>query len=119
VVLGPQEDHFTPASVARFLSEEYAVTAASDRVGCRLEGAPLAHLRGGEIPSDGLVPGSVQVPPDGRPIVALADGPTTGGYPKVATVIGADLPLLAQALGGEGRVRFEAVGVEEAQRAAR
>jgi KipI family sensor histidine kinase inhibitor len=119
VVLGPQEDHFAPASVARFLSEEYAVTAASDRVGCRLEGAPLAHLRGGEIPSDGLVPGSVQVPPDGRPIVALADGPTTGGYPKVATVIGADLPLLAQVLGGEGRVRFEAVGVEEAQRAAR
>jgi len=119
VVLGPQEDHFTPASVARFLSEEYAVTAASDRVGCRLEGAPLAHLRGGEIPSDGLVPGSVQVPPDGRPIVALADGPTTGGYPKVATVIGADLPLLAQALGGEGRVRFEALSVEEARQAAR
>jgi biotin-dependent carboxylase-like uncharacterized protein len=119
VVLGPQDDHFTPASVARFLSGEYAVTVASDRVGCRLEGPPLGHLRGGEIPSDGMVPGSVQVPPDGRPIVAMADGPTTGGYPKVATVIRADLPLLAQALGGEARVRFAAVNVAEAQRAAR
>jgi KipI family sensor histidine kinase inhibitor len=118
VVLGPQEDDFVPASVARFLSEEYVVTAASDRVGCRLEGPPLAHRRGGEIPSDGLVPGSVQVPPDGRPIVSLADGPTTGGYPKVATVVGADLPLLAQALGGEARVRFQAVDVREMQRAA-
>ena len=116
VILGPQEDHFTPASVARFLSEEYAVTAASDRVGCRLEGAPLAHLRGGEIPSDGMVPGSVQVPPDGRPIVAMADGPTTGGYPKIATVIGADLPLLAQALGGEDRVRFEALAATDPTR---
>ena len=60
----------------------------------------------------------MQVPPDGRPIVSLADGPTTGGYPKVATVVGADLPLLAQALGGEARVRFEAVDVREMQRAA-
>ena len=119
VVLGPQEDHFTAESVEGFLSGEYAVTAASDRVGCRLEGPLLGHLRGGEIPSDGLVPGSVQVPPDGRPIVTMADGPTTGGYPKVATVIGPDLPLLAQVVGGEGRVRFAAVSVAEAQRAAR
>ena len=119
VVLGPQEDHFAPESVARFLSGEYRVTAASDRAGCRLDGPPLAHLRGGEIPSDGMVPGSVQVPPDGRPIVALADGPTTGGYPKVATVVGADLPLLAQVLGGEDRIRFQAVSLHEARRAAR
>jgi KipI family sensor histidine kinase inhibitor len=119
VVLGPQDDHFAPGSVSGFLGGEYAVTAASDRVGCRLEGAQLFHLRGGEIPSDGLVPGSVQVPPDGLPIVTLADGPTTGGYPKIATVIGPDLPLLAQVLGGEGRIRFAAVDVAEAQRAAR
>jgi allophanate hydrolase subunit 2 len=119
VVLGPQEDHLTAGSVARFLAAEYRVTAASDRIGCRLEGPRLEHTRGGEIPSDGMVPGSVQVPPDGQPIVAMADGPATGGYPKVATVIGADLPLLAQIVGGEGSVRFAAVSVEEARRAAR
>ena len=119
VVLGPQDDEFAPGSVEDFLGGEYAVAAASDRVGCRLDGPRLRHLRGGQIPSDGLVPGSVQVPPDGLPIVSLADGPTTGGYPKVATVIGPDLPLLAQLLGGEGRVRFRAVTVDEAQRAAR
>jgi biotin-dependent carboxylase-like uncharacterized protein len=120
VVLGPQDDHLTPESVARFLAGEYRLAAASDRVGCRLEGPALEPARGaGEILSDGMVPGSVQVPPDGQPIVAMADGPTTGGYPKVATVIGADLPLLAQVVGGEGAVRFAAVSVEDAQRAAR
>jgi KipI family sensor histidine kinase inhibitor len=119
VVLGPQDDHLTPESVARFLAGEYRVAAASDRVGCRLEGPALEPARGGEIPSDGMVPGSVQVPPDGQPIVAMADGPTTGGYPKVATVIGPDLPLLAQVVAGEGAVRFAAVSVEDAQRAAR
>lgn len=119
VVLGPQDDHLTAESVERFLAGEYRVTAASDRIGCRLEGPRLEHVRGGEIPSDGMVPGSVQVPPDGQPIVAMADGPTTGGYPKVATVVGEDLPLLAQIVGGEGTVRFAAVSVEEAQRAAR
>jgi KipI family sensor histidine kinase inhibitor len=118
VVLGPQDDHLDAASVARFLAAEYRVTAASDRVGCRLQGPRLDVVRG-EIASDGMVPGSVQVPPDGQPIVAMADGPTTGGYPKVATVIGADLPLLAQSVAGEGAVRFAAVTVEDAQRAAR
>ncbi len=118
-MLGPQDDHLTPESVARFLAGEYRVAAASDRVGCRLQGPSLEAARGGEIPSDGMVPGSVQVPPDGQPIVAMADGPTTGGYPKVATIIGADLPLLAQVVGGEGAVRFAAVSVEDAQRAAR
>ena len=115
VVLGPQDDHFTGESVARFLSGEYRVTAASDRVGCRLMGSRLDHARGGEIPSDGMVPGSVQVPPDGQPIVATADGPTTGGYPKVATVVAADLPLLAQLLPGEGALRFTAVSVADAK----
>jgi allophanate hydrolase subunit 2 len=89
------------------------VGATSDRVGLRLEGDPLAHLGPREILSDGMVPGCIQVPPDGRPIVMGADGPTTGGYPKIATVVTADLPLLAQLVPGEGEVRFEAVGVEE------
>ena len=63
-----------------------------------------------------MVPGSIQVPPDGKPIVMLADGPTTGGYPKIATVVTADLAKLAQLVPGEGEVRFSAVSVEEAQR---
>jgi allophanate hydrolase subunit 2 len=60
-----------------------------------------------------MVPGSVQVPPDGRPIVMLADAPTTGGYPKLATVVGPDLPALAQLVPGEGELRFEAVRRED------
>jgi antagonist of KipI len=113
VVLGPQADHFDAAAVASLLAGPWRVGATSDRVGCRLEGEPLRHVGPAEILSDGMVPGSIQVPPDGRPIVMLADGPTTGGYPKLATVVTADLPLVAQLVPGEGEVRFEAVAIEE------
>jgi KipI family sensor histidine kinase inhibitor len=116
VVLGPQYDLFPAGEVERFLRETFRVGATSDRTGCRLEGPRLA-ARESEITSDGMVPGSIQVPPDGKPIVMLADGPTTGGYPKIATVVAADLPLLAQLVPGEGELRFSAVSVEEAQRA--
>jgi len=114
VVLGPQHQHLDPASLIRFLAEPYAVSAASDRVGCRLAGPPLAHRGAAEIVSDGMSPGSIQVPPDGQPIVMLADGPTTGGYPKVATVVSADLPRLAQLVPGVDTLRFVAVGPGEA-----
>jgi len=113
VVLGPQADHFDAEAVASFLAGPWRVGATSDRVGCRLEGEPLLHVGPAEILSDGMVPGSIQVPPDGRPIVMMADGPTTGGYPKIATVVTADLPLIAQLVPGEGEVRFEAVAIEE------
>ena len=113
VVLGPQADHFDADAIARFLASPWRVGATSDRVGCRLEGEPLRHLGPAEILSDGMVPGSIQVPPDGQPIVMAADGPTTGGYPKIATVVTADLPLLAQLVPGEGTVRFEAVRVDD------
>jgi allophanate hydrolase len=113
VLAGPQADHFDPATLARFLSEPFRVAATSDRVGCRLEGEPLRHQGPSEILSDGMVPGSIQVPPDGRPIVMLQDGPTTGGYPKIATVLTADLPLLAQLVPGEGELRFEQVQLED------
>jgi KipI family sensor histidine kinase inhibitor len=113
VVLGPQADHFDEETIARFLASAWRVGATSDRVGCRLEGEPLPHRGPSEILSDGMVPGSIQVPPDGRPIVMATDGPTTGGYPKIATVLGADLPALAQLVPGEAEVRFEAVGVED------
>jgi biotin-dependent carboxylase-like uncharacterized protein len=113
VVLGPQADHFDEETIKRFLSSPWRIGSTSDRVGSRLEGEPLRHLGPTEILSDGMVPGSIQVPPDGRPIVMMADGPTTGGYPKIGTVVTADLPLLAQLLPAEGTVCFEAVRVED------
>jgi biotin-dependent carboxylase-like uncharacterized protein len=115
VVLGPQDDRFSADALARFESETWEVGPLSDRTACRLQGAALEHLGPGEILTDGMVPGCVQVPPDGRPIVMLADGPTTGGYPKIATVITVDLRRLAQLAPGD-RLRFAVVTVEAAQR---
>ena len=106
VILGPQDDHFTADAIERLLSATWSVRANSDRSGCRLEGPRLAHRGASEIASDGMVPGCIQVPPDGQPIVMLADGPTTGGYPKIATVVRSDLGRLAQLVPGAGRVRF-------------
>jgi allophanate hydrolase len=114
-VLGPQHDHFRDESLTRFLTQTYTVAATSDRIGCRLQGEPLRHLASAEIVSDGMLPGAIQIPADGQPIVMMADAPTTGGYPKIAAVATVDLPLLAQLLPGEGRVRFAAISVEEAQ----
>lgn len=115
VVLGPQDDHFTDEGLATFLSGEYSVGPASDRMGYRLTGPEIAHKEATGIISDGVPLGAVQVPPDRRPIVMMADRQTAGGYPKIATVISADIPLLAQCLPGKSAVRFRAIGVEEAQ----
>jgi antagonist of KipI len=117
-VPGPQDDHFTPEGLRTFFEAEYRVLSSSDRMGYRLEGPPVAHRRA-EIISDGVPPGAVQVPPDGQPLVMMTDHQTTGGYPKIATVVTVDLPLLAQCVPGESRVRFWAVDVSEAQRAYR
>jgi antagonist of KipI len=116
VVLGPQDDHFAPEGLAAFLASEYELTPSCDRMGFRLSGAPIARRDSAELVSDGVVMGSVQIPGDGQPIVMMADHQTTGGYPKIATVIRADLPLLAQCRPGD-RVRFRAVGIAEAQAA--
>ncbi|KPC70854.1 allophanate hydrolase, partial [Streptomyces sp. NRRL F-6602] len=91
VALGPRDDWFTPEAVRRLLSEPWTVGAASDRVGMRLEGPALERAVGGELPSEGMVPGALQVPPGGRPVLFLADHPVTGGYPVVACVLRADL----------------------------
>jgi antagonist of KipI len=115
VVLGPQDDYFTEAGVAAFLSGEYTVSSTSDRMGCRLQGPPITHKDATGIISDGIPLGTVQVPPDGQPIVMMADRQTTGGYPKIATIASADIPLLAQCAPGQSSVRFRAVSVEEAQ----
>lgn len=113
VVMGPQDDEFGDARDA-FLQAEWTISAASDRMGFRLEGPPIKHASGHNIVSDGTVTGSIQVPGNGQPIVLMPDRGTTGGYPKIATVIGPDLGLLAQTQVGR-RVRFAAIGIAEAQ----
>jgi allophanate hydrolase subunit 2 len=86
VVPGPRADWFGPGAFDRLLAGRYAVTPASDRVALRLDGPPVERADRGELPSEPLVPGAVQVPPDGRPVVFGADHPVTGGYPVVAVV---------------------------------
>jgi biotin-dependent carboxylase-like uncharacterized protein len=108
VTPGPRDDWFTPQAVQVFTSRAYRVSAASNRIGLRTEGPALERARAGELPSEGMVLGAVQVPPDGRPVVFLADHPTTGGYPVIAVVRTADLPAAAQAVPGTP-VRFVAV----------
>ncbi|WP_171111238.1 MULTISPECIES: biotin-dependent carboxyltransferase family protein [Streptomyces] len=108
VTLGPRDDWFTREAVRTFTSRTYRVSAASNRIGLRTEGPALERARPGELPSEGVVLGAVQVPPDGRPVVFLADHPTTGGYPVLAVVRAADLPAAAQAVPGTP-VRFVAV----------
>lgn len=108
VTLGPRDDWFTDAALHTLTGRPYAVSSASNRIGLRTEGPALERLREGELPSEGMVLGAVQVPPDGRPVVFLADHPTTGGYPVIAVVAPADLPAAAQATPGTP-VRFVAV----------
>jgi antagonist of KipI len=114
VVMGPQLDAFVAEARAALLGEPFEVTAQRDRAGVRLRGAVLRHRAGADILSDGLLPGAIQVPADGQPIVILADGPTTGGYAKIAAVVTADLARIAQAPPGT-RLRFEAVEVDRAR----
>jgi allophanate hydrolase len=111
-VLGPQLDAFTVEAIAALVGQPFEVTARRDRSGMRLRGPSLRHSGSPEILSDGMLPGAIQVPADGQPIVILADGPTTGGYPKIAHVVTADLDRLAQAAPGAS-VRFEAVTADE------
>ena len=110
VLLGPQDDYFTSDALAALTASPYTVTRDFDRMGIRLSGALLVHdpARGAEIVSDGVTPGAIQVPADGQPILLLADCQTVGGYPKIATVISADLPRLAHLLPGM-QVHFAAV----------
>jgi antagonist of KipI len=116
VVLGPQDDHFTEAALAAFAASTYRVAPSSDRMGYRLEGPTLEHVGPREIVSDGMMLGGIQVPPNGLPIVMLADRATMGGYPKIATVTASDLPRFAQLLPGDP-VRFRFVSLDEARTA--
>lgn len=113
VVLGPQDDYFTAAGIATFLESDYAVARDADRMGCRLEGPAIEHAKGHNIISDGIPLGGIQVPGNGLPIVLMRDRQTTGGYPKIACLIGPDVARLAQKRPGE-TVRFAAISAAEA-----
>lgn len=113
VILGPQADSFTQAGVETFLTNTYTVTNECDRMGYRLEGAAIEHIKGADIISDGIAFGAVQVPGHGKPIIMMADRQTTGGYTKIAGVIAVDLPKLAQAKPGD-LLNFKEVTVDEA-----
>lgn len=114
VVLGPQDDYFTSDAIETFLSATFRVSTQADRMGFRLEGPVLAHAKGFDIVSDGIVSGSIQVPGSGQPIVLMRDNQTAGGYPKIATVISADLSVLGRR-GPGSPVRFQRVGRDEAE----
>lgn len=118
VVLGPQDDYFDADQIAAFLGRDWTVSPRSDRMGYQLEGEPLRHRDGFDVVSDGVAHGAIQVPGEGRPIVLMADRQPTGGYPKIANVIGADLGTLAQLRPG-ARFRFAAVDMATAVAARR
>jgi 5-oxoprolinase (ATP-hydrolysing) subunit C len=118
VVLGPQHDYFADDQIAAFLAGPWRVSTKGDRMAYFLDGTRLTHARGYNIVSDGIAMGAIQVPGDGRPIVLMADRQSTGGYPKIATVIGPDLGRLAQARPGTS-FSFEAVSIAQAVAARR
>jgi allophanate hydrolase subunit 2 len=117
IIMGPRDDWFTLHSRAALTRQLWTVTPESNRIGIRLAagptatpgsavpGVPLERLRAGELPSEGVVTGSLQVPPSGLPVLFLADRPVTGGYPVIGVVIPEDLPAAAQLPPGS-RVRF-------------
>ena len=113
VVLGPQTAHFEPEAIVAFLRQEFAITPAFDRMGMRLAGPPLGLKTALSIPSEPIVRGSVQVAGDGVASILLADHQTTGGYPKIATILSCDTDGVSQ-LRPSDRLGFEAVGVDEA-----
>jgi biotin-dependent carboxylase-like uncharacterized protein len=113
LVLGPQEDYFTERGLSALTRSSYRVANASDRMGLRFEGEALEQ-QAREFVSDGIMLGGIQVPPNGLPILMLADRATMGGYPKIATAARADLGRLAQLFPGD-RVRFQVISRQEAR----
>jgi len=118
VILGPQDHLFTEDSISVMGDSVYQISVDSDRMGIRLEGTPLTHLYAPDVVSDGTAFGTIQVPGSGLPIILSADRGTTGGYPKIATVISADHSKLGQLLPGN-TIRFSVVTKEVALKALR
>lgn len=115
VTPGTQEDLFGELAIRTLTESEYRISTASDRTGYKLEGPPLANSIG-TLPSEAGCPGAIQVPGDGQPIALMADAPTIGGYPKIAVVSEADLPIMAQRRPGES-IRFQLITIDQSQRA--
>jgi biotin-dependent carboxylase-like uncharacterized protein len=107
VIPGPRDDWFAAGALELLCAGGYTVSQDSDRTGLRLDGPPLPRASDAELPSEGLVLGALQVPPDGRPILLLADHPVTGGYPVIAVIASADIGRAAQLRPGQ-QVRFSA-----------
>ncbi|HJU15074.1 MAG TPA: biotin-dependent carboxyltransferase family protein [Stellaceae bacterium] len=114
VVLGPQEDYFTEEAIAVLFGATFRVSPSADRMGIRLDGPKLRHRAGWDIVSDAIATGAIQVPGSGQPILLLADHQTTGGYPKIATVISPDLSVVGRRRPGDA-IRFVAVSVDKAE----
>lgn len=115
VILGPHLEKFSRETIYQFLSSTYNVSVQSNRMGCRLDGPRLKHVGDADIISDAIPFGGIQVPASGEPIILMAERQTTGGYPRIGTVISVDLPLLAQAMPGAA-LRFEEIQIDEAQK---
>lgn len=118
VILGPQDDYFSHEVIKRFCSETFTVSQDIDRMGIRLSGPkiqPLPH-KGSDLISDGLVTGAIQIPGNGHPIILCADCQSVGGYPKIATLISADLHRLGQLNTGQ-EISFQPVTLDQAQNA--
>lgn len=122
VIPAPQADWFTADGIRAFYESEYTLSPSFDRMGYRLQMLPSPSSAWGiekaltkELISEGMTLGSIQIPADGQPIVMMADAPTTGGYPKIANIIRADMPLLAQCEAGASKIRFRETTVKEAQ----
>jgi len=114
VTHGPQSDWFSETAQRIFYSSTYRVAEESNRMGIRLEGAAVPGPSGGEMISEGVSLGAVQVPEGGKPIVLFVEQQTTGGYPKIANVISADFHRLGQ-LRPRDEIRFERVELETAR----
>lgn len=115
VISAPQADWFTPEGIRTFYESEYTLSPSFDRMGYRLQGLPIEKAITKELISEGMTMGSIQIPTDGQPIVMMANAPTAGGYPKIANVTRASLPLLAQCEAGISRIRFRETTIEKAQ----
>lgn len=114
VILGLQQDAFTKKGIETFLTGTYKPTSECDRMGYRMEGPVIEHVNGADITSDGISLGAIQVPGSGTPIVMLTDRQTTGGYTKIGTVIGVDVPDFVQSVTGT-EIHFKEITVVEAQ----
>ncbi|KMY54085.1 KipI antagonist [Bacillus sp. FJAT-27231] len=114
VIRGTEFDRFDEASKKNLFNEPYTLTTQADRMGYRMEGPPLSLAKEFEMLSEGVTQGTIQVPPNGQPIILMADRQTTGGYPKIGQIISADLPSMAQ-LQPTAKIYFKEVSLEEAE----